>query len=84
MINLFIVKSMFYNLVIIILFRYKGGPALPRKMICEGVCSEKRVEVYPLSLQVIDSRDESQSVIILSKKVLTLFWFFLYSIFNGL
>ncbi|KAL5766085.1 hypothetical protein ACOSP7_016702 [Xanthoceras sorbifolium] len=47
---------------------YKGGPALPRKMICEGVFSEKRVEVYPLSLKLIDSRDDSQLTLKLSKK----------------
>ncbi|KAK3228187.1 hypothetical protein Dsin_008049 [Dipteronia sinensis] len=47
---------------------YKGGPALPRKMICEGIFSEKRVEVYPLSLKLIDSRDDSQLTLKLSKK----------------
>ncbi|XP_044486865.1 ubiquitin carboxyl-terminal hydrolase 9-like isoform X2 [Mangifera indica] len=47
---------------------YKGGPALPRKMICVGTRSEKIVEVYPLSLHLIDSRDNSQSIIKLSKK----------------
>ncbi|KAJ0106130.1 hypothetical protein Patl1_17393 [Pistacia atlantica] len=47
---------------------YKGGPTLPRKMICEGITCEKRVEVYPLSLNLIDSRDNSQSIIKLSKK----------------
>ncbi|XP_044477487.1 ubiquitin carboxyl-terminal hydrolase 9-like [Mangifera indica] len=47
---------------------YKGGPALPRKMICEGNTREKRVEVYPLSFNLIDSRDKSQSIIKLSKK----------------
>ncbi|KAH9718880.1 ubiquitin carboxyl-terminal hydrolase 10 [Citrus sinensis] len=47
---------------------YKGGPALPRKMISEGIVNEKRVEVFPLCLKLIDSRDNSQTVIRLSKK----------------
>ncbi|OMO79890.1 Peptidase C19, ubiquitin carboxyl-terminal hydrolase 2 [Corchorus capsularis] len=48
---------------------YKGGPALPRKMILQGTFKKNfDVEVYPLCLTLIDSRDESQSVIILSKK----------------
>ncbi|XWS50184.1 hypothetical protein CRYUN_Cryun12cG0067200 [Craigia yunnanensis] len=47
---------------------YKGGPALPRKMILQGVHHRKfDVEVYPLCLKLIDSRDESQSVIWLSR-----------------
>lgn len=50
---------------------YKGGPALPRKMICEGIVNEKRVEVFPLCLKLIDSRDNSQSIIRLSKKAST-------------
>ncbi|KAF5734371.1 Ubiquitin carboxyl-terminal hydrolase 10 [Tripterygium wilfordii] len=45
---------------------YKGGPALPRKLICQG--NTFSVEVYPLSLNLIDSRDDSQSTISLSKK----------------
>lgn len=61
-----------------ICFRYKGGPALPRKMICEGIFCEKRVEVYPLSLKLIDSRDNSQSIIRLSKKVMTYFFVLLF------
>ncbi|XP_012486621.2 ubiquitin carboxyl-terminal hydrolase 9 [Gossypium raimondii] len=48
---------------------YKGGPALPRKMILQGVYHRTfDVEVYPLRLKLIDSRDESQSVIWLSRK----------------
>ncbi|KAL5551499.1 hypothetical protein UlMin_001675 [Ulmus minor] len=48
---------------------YKGGPALPRKMIRQGVLfSTFVVEVYPLCLKLMDSRDNSQSVIRLSKK----------------
>ncbi|KAE8722454.1 Ubiquitin carboxyl-terminal hydrolase 10 [Hibiscus syriacus] len=50
---------------------YKGGPALPRKMILQGVYHRNfDVEVYPLCLNLIDSRDESQSVILLSRKAL--------------
>lgn len=49
---------------------YKGGPALPRKMILqEGVKHQQfNVEVYPLTLNLVDSRDNSQSVVRLSKK----------------
>lgn len=49
---------------------YKGGPALPRKLILqEGVKHQQfNVEVYPLCLNLIDSRDNSQSVVRLSKK----------------
>ncbi|KAE8055031.1 hypothetical protein FH972_011901 [Carpinus fangiana] len=49
---------------------YKGGPALPRKLILqEGVKHRQfNVEVYPLSLNLVDSRDDSQSVVRLSKK----------------
>ncbi|XP_022735791.1 ubiquitin carboxyl-terminal hydrolase 9-like [Durio zibethinus] len=48
---------------------YKGGPALPRKMILQGVYHRKfDVEVYPLCLKLIDSRDESQSILWLSRK----------------
>lgn len=65
-----IAKLMFFLTGYSLNFRYKGGPALPRKMICEGITSEKRVEVYPLSLNLIDSRDNSQSIIKLSKKVM--------------
>lgn len=49
--------------------RYNGGPVLPRKMISLGVHENLAVEVYPLSLELIDARDESQSTIRLSKKV---------------
>ncbi|KAJ7952218.1 Ubiquitin carboxyl-terminal hydrolase [Quillaja saponaria] len=48
---------------------YKGGPALPRKLISQGLQQKKyNVEVYPLCLKVIDSRDNSQSVIKFSRK----------------
>ncbi|KAK7278307.1 hypothetical protein RJT34_23333 [Clitoria ternatea] len=48
---------------------YKGGPALPRKLISQGVGNKQyNVEVYPLSLKVTDTRDNSQSIVKLSKK----------------
>lgn len=50
---------------------YKGGPPLPRKLIVqEGLKHNQfNVEVYPLCLNLIDSRDNnSQSVVRLSKK----------------
>ncbi|KAL6571157.1 Ubiquitin carboxyl-terminal hydrolase 9 [Orobanche hederae] len=49
---------------------YKGGPALPRRMISEGVANRKQfsVEVYPLNLKLIDSRDNSVSHMKISKK----------------
>ncbi|KAK9275736.1 hypothetical protein L1049_023004 [Liquidambar formosana] len=51
---------------------YKGGPALPRKLISQGVRDKKfSVEVYPLCLKLIDSRDNSQFIIRLSKKAST-------------
>lgn len=53
------------------IFRYKGGPALPRKLISQGdVNKQFNVEVYPLCLKLIDSRDQSQTVIRFSKKVI--------------
>ena len=56
------------------IFRYKGGPALPRKLVSQGVEHKKyNVEVYPLSLKVIDSRDNSESIVKLSKKVSVIF-----------
>ena len=43
---------------------------LPRKMISQGDLTKNlMVEVYPLCLKIIDSRDNSQAVIWLSKKV---------------
>jgi hypothetical protein len=58
---------------VILSFRYKGGPVLPRKMISQGVFNKKQfnVEVYPLRLKLIDSRDDSESTIRISKKVLS-------------
>ncbi|CAI0408919.1 unnamed protein product [Linum tenue] len=49
---------------------YKGGPALPRKVISQGVFNKKQlnVEVYPLRLKLIDSRDDSMYTIRFSKK----------------
>lgn len=49
---------------------YKGGPALPRKLILqEGVKHQQfNVEVYPMCLNLIDSRDNNQTVVRLSKK----------------
>jgi hypothetical protein len=51
--------------------RYKGGPALPRKLISQGVGKKQySIEVYPLCLKVTDARDKSVSIVKLSKKVL--------------
>lgn len=50
-------------------FRYKGGPALPRQMISAGIQKTLSVEVYPLALKLIDSRDKSEIVIHISRKV---------------
>ncbi|KAH1229915.1 Ubiquitin carboxyl-terminal hydrolase 10 [Glycine max] len=48
---------------------YKGGPALPRKLISQGLeLKQYNVEVYPLSLKVTDARDNSQSIVKLSRK----------------
>ncbi|XP_052211604.1 ubiquitin carboxyl-terminal hydrolase 9-like [Diospyros lotus] len=48
---------------------YKGGPALPRRLISQGdVNKQFNVEVYPLRFKLIDSRDSSQLVIRFSKK----------------
>ncbi|XP_024994981.1 ubiquitin carboxyl-terminal hydrolase 9-like isoform X1 [Cynara cardunculus var. scolymus] len=47
---------------------YKGGPALPRKMIALGIQGAYTVEVYPLALKLIDSRDKSEIIIHISKK----------------
>jgi len=52
------------------LSRYKGGPALPRKLISQGIEHKQySVEVYPLSLKVTDARDNSLLIVKLSKKV---------------
>ncbi|XP_021757775.1 ubiquitin carboxyl-terminal hydrolase 10-like [Chenopodium quinoa] len=52
---------------------YNGGPPLPRKLISQGAINKKfNVEVYPLSLKLTDSRDNSQSDISFSKKASTL------------
>ena len=52
------------------LSRYKGGPALPRKLISQGhEHKQYNVEVYPLSLKVTDARDKRQSIVKLSRKV---------------
>jgi ubiquitin carboxyl-terminal hydrolase 4/11/15 len=47
---------------------YKGGPPLPRKVIAVGDNRKPVVEVHPLCLQLIDSRDNTKSTIRLSKK----------------
>ncbi|KAK4423195.1 Ubiquitin carboxyl-terminal hydrolase 10 [Sesamum alatum] len=48
---------------------YKGGPVLPRKMISVGNQQKQFiVEVFPVCLRLIDSRDQREVVIILSKK----------------
>ncbi|KAI3710591.1 hypothetical protein L2E82_40375 [Cichorium intybus] len=47
---------------------YKGGPALPRQMISQGIQETFSVEVYPLSLKLVDSRDKSETIIHISKK----------------
>ncbi|CAA0825439.1 Ubiquitin carboxyl-terminal hydrolase 9 [Striga hermonthica] len=48
---------------------YKGGPALPRKMISVGDQQKQFVvEVFPLSLRLTDSRDLSEVIIRLSRK----------------
>ncbi|CAJ1976341.1 unnamed protein product [Sphenostylis stenocarpa] len=48
---------------------YKGGPALPRKLISQGIGHKQySVEVYPLSLKVTDARDNSMLIVKLSKK----------------
>ncbi|CAN8303606.1 unnamed protein product [Cochlearia groenlandica] len=44
---------------------YKGGPPIKRKMICHKSYS---VEVYQLCLNVIDGRDDSCTIITLSKQ----------------
>ncbi|KAL2458342.1 Ubiquitin carboxyl-terminal hydrolase 10 [Forsythia ovata] len=48
---------------------YKGGPALPRKMISQGEQQKQfSVEVFPLCLRLIDFRDQSEVIIRSSKK----------------
>ncbi|KAL3630083.1 hypothetical protein CASFOL_023067 [Castilleja foliolosa] len=48
---------------------YKGGPPLPRKMIAVGDQQKQFVvEVFPLCLRLIDSRDQSEVIIRTSKK----------------
>ncbi|KAK9161091.1 hypothetical protein Syun_007432 [Stephania yunnanensis] len=48
---------------------YKGGPAIPRKLISQGFLHKTFiVEVYPLSLQVLDARDNKKFSICMSKK----------------
>lgn len=60
--------------------RYKGGPALPRKMISQGITHKKfMVEIFRLCLRLTDSRDNSQSIIRLSKKVPPFFCLFFFS-----
>ncbi|XP_062204947.1 ubiquitin carboxyl-terminal hydrolase 9-like isoform X2 [Phragmites australis] len=48
---------------------YKGGPALPRKVILDNPASKSYlVDVYPLSLKLIDERDSSEKIIRISRK----------------
>lgn len=47
---------------------YKGGPALPRKMISVGDAKQLSVEVFPLCLNLFDTRDKTHKVVRLSKK----------------
>ncbi|PKA60058.1 Ubiquitin carboxyl-terminal hydrolase 10 [Apostasia shenzhenica] len=47
---------------------YKGGPEIPRKVISEVIPKSFTVEVYPLNLQLIDARDNSQRTIVISRK----------------
>ncbi|XP_020247698.1 ubiquitin carboxyl-terminal hydrolase 9-like [Asparagus officinalis] len=50
---------------------YKGGPELPRKRISLGLHGKSfAVEVYPLSLQLVDGRDLSERTITISRKAL--------------
>ncbi|XP_010252067.1 PREDICTED: ubiquitin carboxyl-terminal hydrolase 9-like isoform X2 [Nelumbo nucifera] len=52
-----------------LILQYKGGPAIPRRLILQGDLNKNFiVEVYPLCLKVIDSRDNTLSVIQISKK----------------
>lgn len=62
---------------ILFLFRYKGGPVLARKMISAGDSKQFHVEVFPLSLTLVDSADKSESILRLSKKVLPCVYFYL-------
>ncbi|KAF6983219.1 hypothetical protein CFC21_001467 [Triticum aestivum] len=49
--------------------RYKGGPEISRKVICEDPASRRYiVDVYPLHLTLIDERDNSARTIKLSRK----------------
>ncbi|RYR08432.1 hypothetical protein Ahy_B05g076113 [Arachis hypogaea] len=53
-----------------VLVRYKGGPALPRKLISQGATQKQySVEVYPLILKLTDAKDNSVSTVKLSKKL---------------
>ncbi|XP_062200274.1 ubiquitin carboxyl-terminal hydrolase 9-like [Phragmites australis] len=48
---------------------YKGGPELPRKVILDNPASKSYlVDVYPLSLKLIDERDSSEKIIRISRK----------------
>lgn len=63
--------------MLIFSLRYKGGPALPRKMISVGIQQTLSVEVYPLVLKLIDSRDKSEVIIHISKKVFVSSFYFI-------
>lgn len=61
---------MFADSLMSCLSRYKGGPGLQRKMISVGEQHKQfSVEVFPVHLRLIDSRDQTEAVIRLSKKV---------------
>jgi len=83
---LFVFLPWYWIYSVILSFRYKGGPALPRKMISQGVFNKKQfnVEVYPLRLKLIDSRDDSESTIRISKKVLSFSFCFYLSVSKNL
>ncbi|CAI9100996.1 OLC1v1038210C1 [Oldenlandia corymbosa var. corymbosa] len=47
---------------------YEGGPVIARKMIAVGDSKQLVVEMFPLCLRLIDSRDDSECLVRLSKK----------------
>eukprot|EP00268_Persea_americana_P027801 TRINITY_DN27076_c0_g1_i2.p1 TRINITY_DN27076_c0_g1~~TRINITY_DN27076_c0_g1_i2.p1 ORF type:complete len:926 (-),score=172.52 TRINITY_DN27076_c0_g1_i2:429-3206(-) len=48
---------------------YRGGPPIPRKLISQGFLIKSfSVEVYPLCLQLIDARDNTHTIIRISRK----------------
>lgn len=58
----------------LVICRYRGGPPIPRKLISQGFLIKSfSVEVYPLCLQLIDARDNTHTIIRISRKVLLVF-----------